>query len=157
MKKANQLTIEDASYIAGLFDGEGCVHLSSTSWKDCPCFRTPTSYLRLSITNTNKEIVQWLIATVDGKMHEVKRTGKCKTCYVWTINGLNSVDFVKQIYPYLKIKRLQAEIAIKFGETIRNKTSGINPRLDPTTNQVRKKLFDELKVLNYRGTGQYKI
>ncbi len=154
MNKINQLSTEDAIYIAGLFDGEGCITLSKVS-RIKERHKTPTFTLRARIRMTDKNIVNWLHTTIGGNYYDARnsigRKLKCpnsKPYYEWGVACRNAIDFLIQIYPYLKVKRLQTEIAFKFGETFEYK------RGNQLSNDIvlkRNELRSEILILNHRG------
>jgi len=60
----------------------------------------------------------------------------CSGCVAHILKGLllvfeniRCVDFIRQIFPFLKVKRMQAEIALKYLETV--KTSNHRKKLVP--------------------------
>jgi intein-encoded DNA endonuclease-like protein len=57
-----------AEYIAGFFDGEGCVGISTRG-------RGKHPYLRVSVTNTNKEILLLMKAQFGGFLTQEKARG----------------------------------------------------------------------------------
>lgn len=153
MNKINQLELQDAIYIAGLFDGEGSVNLSKSGtvkkrWK------TKTYTLRARIRMTDEFVVRWIHATVGGRFYTVKNPARLKQyphgklCYEWNVAGVNAVNFLRQIYPYLKVKRLQADVAFKYGRTLYKRVGGIRERLSDEIISKREVLRSEMLLLN---------
>ena len=110
----------DLAYVAGIVDGEGWIGISADHRKrnpDRPCWR-----LRVSITNTNEWLMQYLKFAFGGtiSIKGGRRTGK--PCYDLVLNRGKAAEFLKLILPYLKLKRPQAEIAIRFQESISKST-----------------------------------
>jgi hypothetical protein len=110
----NQLTPEQAAYIAGLLDGEGSLGV----------YRRPSAWLpypELSITNTNLEVLEWLKSTVGvGHIRLVTKdqrraTEKWKQAYAWRITASGHiVALLQQIKPYLIIKRAQCQALLAY-------------------------------------------
>ena len=117
----NSLSDVDAAYIAGLLDGEGNIsllrnHSKNPNRKN----RTPSYVLRLSINNTFPGIVEWVQMKVGhGRVYLENRSASSrKQSYRWSITGRRCLGFLREVYPYLKIKKLQAEVAFTYGRTI---------------------------------------
>jgi hypothetical protein len=115
-------------------------------------YRTPTYNLHLSVNMTDKCIIDWLAFCVGGKITcRKKHNLHWKPSYAWYLNGKNAILFIKQIYPHLKVKRLQAEIALKFGDTIQFQAGGVRKRLSSELNKYREQLKSDISILNHRG------
>ena len=136
----------DCIYIAGLLDGEGCIGLNMT--------KSPKGnqyYPHISITNTNKEVLDWVKITV-GKGSVIKKpcnNPKYKTSYHWRIYGYLAIQFIKKIYPYLKIKKLQAETIMQYEKTIQLKE--YRHTVSDEIQKQRYEIRDKLTLLNKRG------
>ena len=143
-QKVNVLSDLDSAYIAGLLDGEGGISLiRNHSYSQN---RKTTCALRVSVSNTHIGVLEWLALKVGyGRIDKSSSSFNTrKVCWCWTINGRRSIDFLKQLYPFLKIKKFQAEVAFEFGETI------LYPggELTQETIDIREKLKSKLSVLN---------
>jgi hypothetical protein len=92
------------SYVAGLFDGEGSVEFSKTF------------ALRISITNTNKQILQQLQSQYGGNVKKTSykptSTNNIKQCWQWRIGSSGARHCLSLLIPYLVIKRKQAELSL---------------------------------------------
>ena len=103
-------------YAAGLFDGEGCIHINK--W---------TSALK----NGNQYSLLVQIKMCDGRLlHDFKRdfggnltsekrslvNPKHSDILVWRVGARQAAAFLKEILPYLRLKRKQALLAISFQE-----------------------------------------
>ena len=99
---------EQLAYIAGFFDGEGCVHIGGR--------RQNTSYnLEVSISNTDKDILLWIQSIYGGYIKDVKKVKEHHTqCYNWRIVSNQAAKFLESILPFLNIKKFQAGVAIAF-------------------------------------------
>ncbi len=103
----------DAAYLAAFVDGEGCIFID----------KEPKAHrLRVSIGNTFPGIMDWVYFVVGhGSISKKKkRESHHKDMWVWSLSGRRAINFLYQIYPYLRIKKLQAEVAFEFGETVKN-------------------------------------
>ncbi len=104
------------SYLAGVFDGEGCVSLSKgrrrkTGWS--PQYRV---HMRVAMADG---VVPLLFQNVfGGGLHKRLPDGRrtLRTQYHWEITGHSCLPILKELLPYILIKRPQFEVAIHFLE-----------------------------------------
>jgi len=107
----------DYAYLAGLFDGEGCIYL----------YHTTKEYLALEVRLgvVQKYIAQYYQLAFGGSIHTENYLHK--DCYrrrpmwYWQAPSLIAERFLKSVYPYLIIKKPQAEVALKFQAAKGNK------------------------------------
>ena len=117
--KINKLTETESAYIAGFIDGEGCIGLSDRG-KEARKERDLVYIMKISISNTNRDVLEWIRLRIGhGSIYVSKKTKGHKQSYQWTMVGRRCVDLLEWIYPYLKVKRLQAEVLFEFAETMR--------------------------------------
>ena len=104
------MTLVEIAYIAGLFDGEGCV----------TCKKKPTKrsdrggkvynqwYIRCEISMTDKDIIAWLHETLGfGRSREKiykKRPAHYKRQWRWCCGYRDALQFAKLIWPYTQVK-----------------------------------------------------
>jgi hypothetical protein len=116
------LTPGQAGYLAGLLDGEGSIIAMKRN------DGTVKSY-RMHIANTHQGVLQWCQQTTGlGTVHlqtkpkfslDPKRPNAhltYKTCWSWATYGVKAASVLKQLLPYLQIKRdraVQAMEAVK--------------------------------------------
>lgn len=144
----------DAAYTAGLFDGEGSVCLARLShhiWNKRQDFM-----LKVRISNTRKPVLDWVKQIFGGSVHVATRkpTNGHNVVYQWCIHNVQAVAFLRTVYPYLRIKGPQADVAFRFQST---KEVVGEPRrfirgVPPEITVHRFALYEELKRLNARGT-----
>lgn len=113
------LTVAELAYTAGMLDGEGSIMLIKTG-KDA---NRPNSgyyvHLTVKIVNTNREVIDWINQRWESSEKAIytrKPRGNFRQMYGWQINGKNAYNFILDVYPYLIIKKKQADIAIAFIE-----------------------------------------
>jgi hypothetical protein len=91
-------------YLAGLFDGEGCIYIANHKGGRGGKFRY--TKLRMIISNTNKEIIDWLVTNYGGWTQTFIRTNpKHNTGYNWWTEGEKAANLLASIFPYSIIKR----------------------------------------------------
>jgi hypothetical protein len=109
-----ELSPENAAYIAGIVDGEGCIYLHTGGFIGRRSYRPRWV---VTITNTNKNLIDWLhdkIGTGNISLVSSNPLG-VKPCYNYQIaSQQNIVALLIQLLPYLKVKRERAEAAIRF-------------------------------------------
>ena len=104
------MQINDIAYIAGLFDGEGCV----------TCKKKPTKrpdrkgkiynqwYIRCEISMTDKEVISWLPETLgfgwSAEKRYSKRPKNYKRQWRWCCGYRDALTFAKLIWPYAQVK-----------------------------------------------------
>ena len=135
------MTSIDAAYIAGILDGEGSIMIPSRS--------SGGASLRVSISNTDYGLMEWIRATaLGGKIYAKSRTGSLgtKPIYMVVWGGQRALDFLKQVVPYMRVKRMQAEAALLWP---------IGPQglpVAPVARALRYEIFRWIRELNdYHG------
>ncbi len=145
-EKLEQLTRLNIDYIAGFFDGEGCINISKSG-------------LRVVFTNNRKDILREIqfyfsdILEVSSKIGVVgkkvrKKEDNAKTeCYQLVYWSKNAEDVIALLKPYLRIKKREAELALRFRLTYGVK--GI--KLSNKTISIRNKLINICHQLKFDG------
>ncbi len=132
-------------YLTGFFDGEGCIAIIKGKNR-----LGNTQYgLRVIVSNTNEYVLQLFKFTFGGRIYKKKHLEsiKWRDCYAWTLNALNAYEFLKSIYPYLIIKKAEADLAFEFQENQSDYVHG-SARLNKKVLDLREKqriLMQELK------------
>jgi len=130
--RGKELTIEDINYIAGFFDGEGNINIYKTDTENIrkvQQLRNPKYELSVSMFNTDKGVIEWIHSIFGGSFMTRNRINtksynkKWKESYTIRLTANQAKSFLEIMYPYLRVKKTQAEIAIKFQEVKLNKKS----------------------------------
>lgn len=102
-------------YIAGLFDGEGCLNLSASG----------KSYnVSVTITNTSLPVLLKLKDQLGGSVSTLPRYREhWRPAYVWELSSTPAEGLVRQLLPLLQIKREEAEAWLAFKELRRQLTA----------------------------------
>ena len=136
------------AYIAGFLDGEGSISIltARNPKPDNMLYR-----LEVNIGNCCKNILL-LISQEYGGCVYYKRPQNAKPhwlhCYCWKIGGKAACRLLKDVYPYIRVKRIQAEIGIKFGKTLRKKLAYTRRQLSPYILRKRGFLAEQMRHLN---------
>lgn len=143
---AISVDIATLAYLAGLFDGEGSIVICCSSGKKN---RIASSYwLQVGITNTDRELIDWLYDTFGGHISDNSHSPSYKRqrpCWAWRVTTREAGRFLKSIYPYLRIKKNQAEIAIEFQEHMSSFAG--NKALSKETLEMREGYRSQLRAL----------
>ena len=100
-------------YIAGFFDGEGCIHRShrirpSKRNRDHPI-------IELTMCNTNREVVENIRAFVGCGHIEVRNRPRCKPLFVFQIGGWREVlRLAQELEPHCIVKKIPLQRIIAF-------------------------------------------
>ena len=103
----------DDAYFAGLFDGEGCVSINKTKGPKNKPYSRFGFQLRISITNTNLEVLEKLQKVYGGKIYKREKSN-ARSYYDWVAASNQAIDPLTKWTPFLIIKRDQANIALEF-------------------------------------------
>ena len=112
-------TKEQWAYLAGLVDGEGCISIQYGKGR-----RNPTYSAKLVIAMTDYGMIEWLKNTFGcGSIWTAYRSKSSarpnwKDIHYWQLGSLAALDILRGVYPYLLLKREQAEAAIKLQEDV---------------------------------------
>lgn len=136
------------SYLAGFFDGEGCVCVLKSK---APADRREiTDIFRLSatISNTDRDILETYKKYFGGVIvSKDRRKETHKICYMWSAQATKAKNFFIIILPYLRQKKEQAELAIKFQENMHKNHNKGNAIVTGEDLEIRDYYYTEIKRL----------
>lgn len=149
VKFTTNQTLQQLAYLAGIVDGEGCFYFgkvkqgrygNGTQW-----------HCHLSVTNTDKRLINWLNDLFGGNSERRYRwTSKktfCRPIYKWQASG-KMLDYIcPVILPYLIVKRDQCLTFLKIRKTYANIG---NKRLPDDIVEKRTHLLSLMHNLNSR-------
>jgi len=106
----------DRAYIAGLVDGEGCIAITRRKLKK---LKNDKWYYepQVIISNTKKDMVNFCVSHYGGWIASaIGRIGNrdYKRIYHWKITGEDMRQLLREVLPYLILKRRQARIVLHF-------------------------------------------
>jgi hypothetical protein len=107
---------ETLAYVAGLFDGEGCVNFTQAGAQR-------TWVIRVMIRNTDRKVIDYLQVLFGGRietkaLHRDNPTWKASYC--WRLDWDMAINFLVAIEPWVRIKREQILVA-RFWDALRNR------------------------------------
>lgn len=141
----------DLAYIAGFVDGEGTITIQAVKRPD-RC-RTISHRPVLSIHNTCIDVLEWIKMIFGvGRIHRCsQRIENRKIVYKYAITCSNAINVARMLLPYLRVKRMQAEILIKFSETLVTDYSQTHKKLTNNVMDIRSGHTDAIQAINRRG------
>ena len=120
----------EKGYLAGLIDGEGCIH-----------FDRKGNRVFLKIANTDKKMIDWLRGRLGGGITDRPGSGEnAKHVYEWCVSTWAAIEILKKIINYLVCKKERAQIMIDF----------MAKRMTLTENE-KDVIKKQMTVLNHRG------
>lgn len=150
-KDQNRKTIPrqptDLAYCAGLFDGEGCICAgrNTTYHAKNAEFSASRFTLSVSVSMCDKEAIEKLQTVFPGHFYFVEsKNPKWRGHWRWMLTTDKAVQFLKDIYPYLKGKKKQAALAMKFREIQRQ----CRYKKDSHRGKLLESLHEEIKSFN---------
>lgn len=139
--------LPDGRYIAGFFDGEGCVHITEAgSYKS----GKPHLTVKVQIANTNTEILRDIQQVVGGTVSTSlsaiqKASNRQYPCYKLSLTAHTDVKkFIEVVGPFVRVKARQVESLRRYAETMR----GYGNRLSDEDWSIRERTRQELSAYN---------
>lgn len=136
----------DNSYLAGFFDGEGCISLIRIG---------KTKYFQIvaTITNTDLSILEKIKERFGGDIHMGKKIKpNHKDRYAWRVSSKSAYNFLLEIYPYSIMKQDRIKLALQFQQRIIDK-NGLKDKVHLTEEEhlIRLNFKEKLGLLNKKG------
>lgn len=142
-----------AAYLAGLIDGEGCIGIYNK--KPAGTRKSPYHQLQVGVAMREPEGIGYMAEFKKG-YHSWKGCRAMSTGMIHEVKlyGRKAAAFLKEILPYLKVKRRQAQMAIEFYEVCKFNQRGLN---HPITEQelARRNYYEMLLKAEKRGQAHY--
>jgi hypothetical protein len=119
----------DLAYIAGAIDSDGYITAKRQTYgvrvrKDA---KYPTFYERIGIKQTSPEIVDMINREYGGYRYSARPSAKNgKMLHAVELRNQKAAALIKDIFPFLRIKRRQAELAMQLRELM---TRGVKERI----------------------------
>jgi hypothetical protein len=102
------------SYIAGIIDGEGCIHIQHQTYGGIETYK-----VTVIVVQKQTPILKFINAFYVGKMSLVAGKGYGKGIYHrLTLCSDNAIKLLRDVEPYLILKKSSAQVAIQIQEHI---------------------------------------
>ena len=103
----------DLAYLAGILDGEGCIHIKKNKRKDCP--KGVQYQLGVSVRMSSENICRLYQTFFGGRIYQCKKYKSYhKQLWQWIVTACQASDFLKAVSPYLVEKKEEALLGLKF-------------------------------------------
>jgi len=130
----------EKAYIAGIVDGEGTVTLMKHH-------RNETPIPHVAVANNNLALLTWLKSKAEGL---IVSKGKSKPhhhdSFVWSVRQDRALRFLREIKPYLIIKRPQTELILRDYKAVTHRAG----HYTPTMLAKKMRLVAKIRALNQR-------
>lgn len=146
--KISKLTIQ---YVAGLFDGEGCVNIYQTK----KYVDNRIGYeLTIAIFNSHKEVIELLQENFGGCVQKrergLGRNENWKIGYSWKLSCNQAKNLLEKLLPFLIIKKEQAKIAVEF-QTLKESKNHRFIKNIKEINDFYEICYQKMRILNKKG------
>lgn len=97
---------EQLLYVAGLFDGEGSISISTQKDKR-------VGRLKISLFSTTPALLEAMTEAFGGAVYDCTRRANRKQIWAWVVSGCLATEVAAELWPYLRepSKRARAMIA----------------------------------------------
>jgi hypothetical protein len=130
------------AYVAGIFDGEGCVNFARLR---------RGLFVRVMVVNTNLELLKDLQAQFGGDISKLKHKPGWKQGFSWRLCWSSAINFLNVIQPWLRVKHRQAETAFAWDAVRLGKGHATALKREEYLDSCSL-LFDQLRWLNKKGS-----
>lgn len=140
----------DIRYVAGLFDADGWITINKWDHKGRDYIRYQ---LFVGLAQVHYPIIARLKIQFGGLLHRQdsasKRNSKCRIAYQWRLSSRDARQFLKDIRPWLVVKRPQADLAIEFQDHVTKHASDFKyrPHMRGELYAYREDVLARLKAL----------
>jgi len=112
----------DIAYMAGILDGEGCISITKICPKNTNLHNL--SYgLQVRVGMVDKSIPLLFYYAFGGSfLQKIYSHKGYRNQWLWRVSGVLAVRSLKILLPYLRSKKNEAELAIRFWEVKRHRT-----------------------------------
>jgi hypothetical protein len=136
---------ETLAYVAGFIDGEGYLGIKKYDRHPEKGF-CPTYSERISVAGVNEQSIRDFNKIVPGHIYLHKPSKLSKRGYwSWEVTESKARIFLQKIYPYLKVKKPEAELIIKLSE---NKLKTKSAKISSDDRDLRERLYLSIKELH---------
>ena len=135
------------AYVAGLIDGEGCIHLDVTGKVYAP---------RVSVGMTEPALflLEALQAEWSGTIYQQRAaTEKWAAAYTWHITGWKAARFLTAVRPFLRLKTRQADSALQvfaIRAQLAQRSNG-QAKWTPEAREACEAIKQEMHAMNAKG------
>lgn len=147
--------IKDLCYLAGVIDSDGCLSITKNK-AGIKRIKNPRYVFCMNITNTSKELMNWLEEKFGGRYgaHRKRLSEKHKVTYDWRFSNGKALWLLELIEPLLVVKGAQARIGIQLLQNWKTNNGGVGSSTDDQEVTRRELCYQQIKELNKFGPVQ---
>lgn len=155
-------TPTELAYLAGVLDSDGSIFITRATQQKRRV--THSYYLVVAIAQVQPQAIELFAASFGGKVRrnvqgrrrhsEITvgfKTVRLLPLYRWTLYSRQAAKCIEAVRPYIRIKRMQVEIAKRMAETIGDGsliTTNRGRRVRPEVVKLRTTLWEEMRTVN---------
>ena len=112
------MTERELAWAAGCFEGEGCISINREFQKNRTYYR-----LRVSLPNTDEDIIKFFQSRWPGTVHIEKSRGNSRQLSRWILTSKKAEKCIAQLCAFFITEKYKnrAELAFQFMEAKRNR------------------------------------
>src|SRR5215469_32062 len=139
-----EITENEKAYWGGVLEGERCISLGKRQ-----VYVTPT----LQVTNTYLPLLEWCQARFSGGIYErMEYRIHRKHSWLWSVAGQKALSAIRAAYPYLLVKRRQAEIVLALPRYQPDRENGrFRTTMTDNDKLANQEAISLIRALNRRG------
>ena len=143
------VSVEDRIYTAGFVDGEGCI--SITKMTKSKHGKSPYHHFFFSLESTDPDITYWLQERFGGSISidKTKVSHNHRVTYRWKLGTQETVSLLRQLMPYLRVKRPQAELGLLFLLQRNTQRKGRPRGVSAEELALREEFYLQMSALNH--------
>lgn len=149
MKKTKERLL---AYAAGIIDGEGSISLKHQSPRPANRSINESWVSKLTVKMNDLEALNLLSSLFGGNIKMVHDKTKIEKGlfpgYSWDLTSKKATKALKKILPFLRIKKEQAEIVLRYQSRIDHAKHG--QKLSDHEIEIRQKIANRLKFLHHK-------
>jgi hypothetical protein len=144
-----QMSEVEKAYIAGLMDGEGCIAIVKNSPKGRAISVSYRVTIVMNMTDAGQmDYCQRITGAGYITRHEVNTRPNCRDRWQWSLYKDETIELLREIYPYLILKKPQAALALEFVDKL-TKVKRLANRIDVELQKKKEEYFIAIKQLKY--------
>lgn len=143
-------------YLAGLFDGEGCVLVGKThrrrrAYPSGSVRREYDEYtLVANLSNSNHPVLDAIKESYGGQIYPMK-SRRNKPMWAWVITRKAAAGFLHRLWPYLRIKWYEVWLALNYAAEVHQNRRGPGKRLSDEDRALREGYYLALRAAKRLG------
>jgi hypothetical protein len=107
-------TEAERAYLAGIIDGEGWIGVNVVEGRGRHAGHPPQHTIRVAVGNRDRGLIEWIAEHFGGNITRRKcYDDKWGEQWGWAVQSRRASSVLKEVLPYLVVKRTQAELAIQ--------------------------------------------